>query len=387
MWRAALLRKPCTGSTDPVHTADQACLKLAATQHWVITREEVLQLGLSATAVGRRLSSGLFVALYPGVYRVGAAPETWPQRLLGACLWADGVASHRSSLSLLGLEGYSGRIIEITTTATRRTSIGSVRIHHSDNLAPFELTTVDSIPTTNPTRTLLDVGSVLSQKGLEEALDSALRQRLTSLDRLRAGVERLGGRGSRGPGALGKLLDARGDVVPTDSALETRLSRLLRRHHLPQPERQVMASQQPAQPCLQSTVGGDDVAPGVEQLAQCARPPAAASAESLYSRPQPVQRCQALSQGGIERLLEALLRQDGTNIEQRARRVRRGNRIDCRQLERSEVVRVVDADRPDGSASRGRRRDFDDSPGVALESKKGQRASMGRNAVSPQTSA
>jgi len=239
MWRAALLRKPCTGSTDPVHTADQACLKLAATQHWVITREEVLQLGLSATAVGRRLSSGLFVALYPGVYRVGAAPETWPQRLLGACLWADGVASHRSSLSLLGLEGYSGRIIEITTTATRRTSIGSVRIHHSDNLAPFELTTVDSIPTTNPTRTLLDVGSVLSQKGLEEALDSALRQRLTSLDRLRAGVERLGGRGSRGPGALGKLLDARGDVVPTDSALETRLSRLLRRHHLPQPERQV----------------------------------------------------------------------------------------------------------------------------------------------------
>jgi len=98
---------------------------------------------------------------------------------------------------------------------------------------------VGPIPTTNPTRTLLDVGSVLSQKGLEEALDSALRQRLTSVDRLRAGLKRLGGRGSRGPAALSKLLDARGDVVPTDSALETRLSRLLRRHHLPQPERQV----------------------------------------------------------------------------------------------------------------------------------------------------
>ena len=98
---------------------------------------------------------------------------------------------------------------------------------------------VGPIPTTNPTRTLLDVGSVLSPKALEEALDSALRQRLTSLDRLRVGVEKLGGRGSRGPATLGKLLDARGDVIPTDSALETRLSRLLRRHHLPQPQRQV----------------------------------------------------------------------------------------------------------------------------------------------------
>lgn len=98
---------------------------------------------------------------------------------------------------------------------------------------------IGPIPTTTATRTLLDVGSFLSQKRLEEALDSALRQRLTSLHRLRAGVQRLGGRGRRGPGALAKLLDERGELVPTDSVLETRLSRLLRRHRLPQPQRQV----------------------------------------------------------------------------------------------------------------------------------------------------
>jgi len=99
---------------------------------------------------------------------------------------------------------------------------------------------VGPIPTTTATRTLVEVGSVLPQKRLEEALDSALRQRLTSVDRLRAGVERLGGRGRRGPSALGKVLDARGNACPTDSALETRLGRLLRRHRLPEPERQVM---------------------------------------------------------------------------------------------------------------------------------------------------
>jgi very-short-patch-repair endonuclease len=199
----------------------------------------LLLLGLSATGIDRRLSSGLFVRLHPSVYRIGAAPESWRQRLLAACLWTSGVASHRSALMLLGLEGFSGEILEVTTTVTRRTSTGAVRIHRSTDLDPFELTTVDSIPSTTPTRTLIDVGSVLSQKCLEEAVDSALRQRLTSVDRLRAGIERFGGRGSRGPGALARLLDARGDVAPTDSALETRLSRLLRRHRLPQPERQV----------------------------------------------------------------------------------------------------------------------------------------------------
>jgi very-short-patch-repair endonuclease len=222
-----------------MNTVDRACLKLAASQHWVIARTQLLLLGLSATGIDRRLSSGLFVRLHPSVYRIGAAPESWRQRLLAACLWTSGVASHRSALMLLGLEGFSGEILEVTTTVTRRTSTGAVRIHRSTDLDPFELTTVDSIPSTTPTRTLIDVGSVLSQRGLEEAVDSALRQRLTSVSRLRTGVERFGGRGSRGPAALAKLLNARGAVAPTDSALETRLSRLLRRHRLPQPQRQV----------------------------------------------------------------------------------------------------------------------------------------------------
>ena len=176
--------------------------------------------------------------MFAGIYRVGAAPESWPQHVLAACLWAPGAASYRSALRLLGIEGYSGKIVEVTT-ATHRVSSERVRIHHVSSMPAGDVMRVGAIPTTNPTRTLLDVGAAISQRGLEEAVDSALRQRLTTVDRLRAGIDRLGGRGSRGPGALGKLLDARGDVVPTDSALETRLSRLLRRHHLPQPQRQV----------------------------------------------------------------------------------------------------------------------------------------------------
>lgn len=154
-----------------MRTIDQACLKLAATQHWVITRRQLLALGHSATAIDRRLSSVLYVPLHPCVYRVGAAPESWHQRLLGACLWTNGVASHRSALLLLQLEGCRGEILEITTTATRRTSTGAIRIHHSTSLDRDDLTSANSIRSTNPTRTLLDVGSV--------SLRNALRRRST----------------------------------------------------------------------------------------------------------------------------------------------------------------------------------------------------------------
>ncbi|HZJ51323.1 MAG TPA: type IV toxin-antitoxin system AbiEi family antitoxin domain-containing protein [Actinomycetota bacterium] len=219
-------------------SVDQALLELAAAQHWVLGRDQALGLGLSRQSISRRLGSCFLAPLHPSVYRVAAGPESWHQRLLAACMWTSGVASHRAALRLLGIDGYSGNIVDVSSK-THRASSDRVCIHRISSLPSGDVMRVGSIPTTTPTRTLLDVGSVLSERGLEEALDSALRQRLTSVDRLRAGIERLGGRGSRGPSALCKLLDARGDVVPTDSALETRLSRLLRRHRLPQPQRQV----------------------------------------------------------------------------------------------------------------------------------------------------
>lgn len=217
---------------------DQELLELAAAQHWVLSRDQAVGLGLSRQSISRRLSSGFLVPLHPSIYRVAAGPESWHQRLLASCMWTSGVTSHRAALKLLGIDAYSGNIIEVSSR-THRVSSTKVRIHQISGLPAGDVMRVGPIPTTTPTRTLLGVGSVISQKSLEEALDSALRQRLTSVDRLMAGIERLGGHGSRGPSALAKLLATRGDVVATDSALETRLIRLLRHHGLPPPRRQV----------------------------------------------------------------------------------------------------------------------------------------------------
>ena len=74
----------------------------------------------------RRLNSGRWVELYPGVYRIAGAPVTWSGDLLAAC-WAGGpkaVASHRASGALWALPG--GReVVEITCPRWRRTQKSS----------------------------------------------------------------------------------------------------------------------------------------------------------------------------------------------------------------------------------------------------------------------
>ena len=93
----------------------------------------MLGLGLSTHAIGRRKKAGLLIPMFAGIYRVVGAPQSWHQRLLAACLWGPGTASHRSALRLLGIDGYVGEIVEIASQA-HRASTKSICFHHPSNL-------------------------------------------------------------------------------------------------------------------------------------------------------------------------------------------------------------------------------------------------------------
>src|SRR5687767_9174557 len=79
--------------------------KLSASQHGVFARWQVVQLGISESAIARRLSSGQWARPLPGVYRMAGAPETPEQRMASAALWAGPEAgvSHRTALHLWGI--------------------------------------------------------------------------------------------------------------------------------------------------------------------------------------------------------------------------------------------------------------------------------------------
>lgn len=144
---------------------------LAWRHYGVVTRGQLLDLGLSEDAIDYRVAIGRLRVIYPGVYAVGhdrLAPEG---RWLAA-VWSGGgeaVLSHRSAARLWGLLPWEGRI-EVTTPKGRRKRSG-IRYVRS-TVESFERTEHRGIPVTTVARTLFDLGSVDSRcvpKALEQA--------------------------------------------------------------------------------------------------------------------------------------------------------------------------------------------------------------------------
>jgi len=93
---------------------------------------------------------------------------------------------------------------------------------------------VKGIPTTSVTRTLVDLSGSLPRRSLEKLLDEAIRRGMTDVARLRAELRRCGGR--RGTRLLRQVLAPRdGAGERTDSELEDKMRRLIRRARLPEP--------------------------------------------------------------------------------------------------------------------------------------------------------
>jgi very-short-patch-repair endonuclease len=169
---------------------------------------------------------------------MAGTPASWRQALLAACLSAGegAVASHRGAAGLLQLAGVKQGAVELTVPRGRRVRRPGVTVHETVELFSVDVMFVDAIPTTTPTRTLIDLAAVMSKNVVEEALDDALRRGLTSISRLGWRVAELGRNGRAGIGPIRALLDSRTDkpAVP-QSVLETRLLRLIKGTRLPAP--------------------------------------------------------------------------------------------------------------------------------------------------------
>lgn len=221
-------------------------MALAAQQHGVITRSEALEIGLTQRAIGTLIRSGEWERVRQGVYRVSSSPPSWRQQLMVAVLICgpSAAASHRAAGCLLKLDGVPGGFVEVTVTTPGKSPPTGLILHHSRDLPSSDLTSIDGISTTTVERTLVDLGAVCSDAVVETALEDAFRRRLTTHLKLSRRLEELQAKGRRGPPMLHRLMSLRTtDQPPTESKLEERLLRLLRKSGLPEPERQFLVSE------------------------------------------------------------------------------------------------------------------------------------------------
>ena len=234
---------PCDGACVTTH--DQELNRLASRQHQLFSVRQALELGFTRQSIATRIAKNGWRKASRGVVCMSVAALTWQQRAMAAVLTygPNTFLSHRAAARLWGLDGLNREWVEVTRPCTTRPRPGV--IVHVGDLESSDTTVFRAVPTTTPARTLLDLGSVVSEEILELAVESSLRKRQTSERRLWAIVDREGGCGRRGVRPLRKLLEQRSGQKPTESYLETKTARFIRalsNSGIPEPTRQVSIS-------------------------------------------------------------------------------------------------------------------------------------------------
>ena len=208
---------------------------LAARQHGVVARWQLLACGFESGAVTRRIERRRLHVVHRGVYAIGHPLLTAEGRWMAAVL-AGGpgsVLSHRSAAAHHGVIE-AGRAVADVTAPTRRSSRPGIDMHEGP-LPEDERTIHDGIPVTTVARTLLDLATVLDHERLAQAVGKAEALVLGDATSLSDLMRRYPSR--RGAVSLRTILaDSRLGLDVARSELEIRFLAFLRDRDLPRPE-------------------------------------------------------------------------------------------------------------------------------------------------------
>jgi hypothetical protein len=152
---------------------------VAERQWGVVSRAQLLDLGVSAAGIATWRRRGRLQVVFRGVYAVGHRSLRAEGRHLAAVLACGpgAVLSHRTAASLWGLLRTDQTRVDVTAMRGRHGAPG-IRLHRSRSLDAQDTTNHQGIPTTTVHRTLLDLAASARPGELERALAQAERLRL-----------------------------------------------------------------------------------------------------------------------------------------------------------------------------------------------------------------
>lgn len=209
---------------------------IAAVQHGLVTRAQLLRAGGGLGAVKHGVKTKRLRPIQRGVYRVGpmASPREKEMAAVLAC-GAGASVSHRSAAALWCLLAHPGESapVDVTLADGRRCRRPGVRAHRGPALEPGDVATVDGIPTTSPARTLLDLARAVGSRELEQAVARAEKARLASRAEVLSLIARHPKRG--GYRSLRALVQDSVSLAVTRSEAEERFLALVRKARLPVP--------------------------------------------------------------------------------------------------------------------------------------------------------
>jgi Protein of unknown function (DUF559) len=197
---------------------DAAIAAAAAARDGVLSHPQLRALGLSASAIGRRVERRLLFPRYRGVYAVGRYDLTRRGRLRAALLRSGRSAalSHHTAGTEHDVLAARERIALTVAARPGRAGAG-LELHLTRIWQPGDVVWVHGLPCTSLTRTLVDLAAGASRP-FTRAWNAADQQLLLDVGALGREIAR----GRAGAGVLRARLERYDAAPPTESELENR---------------------------------------------------------------------------------------------------------------------------------------------------------------------
>jgi very-short-patch-repair endonuclease len=208
---------------------------LTRRQHGVVTRAQLLALGMPPETIRSRLEHGQLHALWAGVYAVGRREVSELGHFKGATLACGPGArlAGSSAAALWGIRAQRCGLIEVVVPRGSFRRHQGIRVYTRAHLGP--LRSIKGILVADPVSVLIDLAAELPVEEVEDAINQADRRDLVPAHRLRALLDAHPSR--PGVGRLKRILDAQ-TFSRSQTTLERRFLALVRAADLPLPTAQ-----------------------------------------------------------------------------------------------------------------------------------------------------
>lgn len=220
-----------------VSTTGTEIAEIATRQAGRISRRQLLELGLSPSAIQRRRRSGLLLDAGQGIYAVGHLHRCGDAAIWEALLACgrDAVLRHRSAAAEWEVLPRPATVVYLAgpTQRGRHRRHDGIRLARTD-VPPAERAVRHGLPVTTLARALLDIAATEPSRVVEQALDGADTARRLDI----GAIEAIAPPGCGRPGArhLWQVIRTHhaGTTISKSDREEAMLA-LCRRHGLPRP--------------------------------------------------------------------------------------------------------------------------------------------------------
>jgi hypothetical protein len=202
------------------------------------SRDQLDELGLTRTAIEKRVLKGVSERARRGVLSNAGVAPSYEQRVLAAILAAGSgaYASHECAGQLWASPLPRAAPIEILSSMKLQHRLVNVKCHRSCYIDERDVTELEGIPITTPERTIVDISARFDAKVIGRLIDDALRRKIATLGKFVETAERLGSAPGRSRKKMLTLLSRRdAEVTKRESTLEDFVFESLRRFRLPVP--------------------------------------------------------------------------------------------------------------------------------------------------------